>query len=189
MAGTAGHIGESDFSTLAAAKTIVWLETLRNTLGRHMAEFREEQGFDWCDAAPQFFANCELDVLIEVHMEDLQGTGPRHALDLVQTNLPQKIRFKIWTVYEVDTKYEHLKRERVLHNDRTEITPNPKYLGVVLHSTRLTSCKPAPTPSVTGSVKHEPESADSTVKLLEACSTCQWIAEMCNSRQMLVRWR
>ena len=61
-------------------------------------------------------------------MDDLHGTGPRPALDLVQINLSQKIRFKIWTVYEVGMKYEHLKRERVLHDDKTEITPNPKYL-------------------------------------------------------------
>ena len=77
-----------------------------------MAERLEEQSFDRCDAAPQFFANCELDVFIEVH-----GRSPWHwteTLDLVQTNLSQKIRFKIWTEYEVGMKYEHLKRERVL---------------------------------------------------------------------------
>ena len=44
-------------------------------------------------------------------MDDLHVTGPGPALDLVQTNLSQKIRFKIWTVYEVGMKYEHLKRE------------------------------------------------------------------------------
>ena len=54
-------------------------------------------------------------------------------------------------------KYEHLEHERVLHNDKTEITPNPKYLRVVLHCMRLTNCKPAPTPSAAGSVKHTPD--------------------------------
>ena len=54
-------------------------------------------------------------------------------------------------------KYEHLNRERVLHNDKTEITPNPKYLRVVLHSMEQTNCKPAPTPSVVRSVKHKPD--------------------------------
>ena len=90
-----------------------------------MADRLEEQSVDRCDAAPQFFAKYELDVFIEVHMADLQGTGPRLALDLVQTNLSQEIRFKIWTVHDMGRKYEHLKRERVLHNDKTEITPNP----------------------------------------------------------------
>ena len=47
-------------------------------------------------------------------MDDLHVTGPRPALDLVQTNLSQ-----IWTVYEVGMRYEHLKRERVLQNDKT----------------------------------------------------------------------
>ena len=50
---------------------------------------------------------------------------------------------------------KHLKRERVLHYDRTEITPNPKYLRVVSHSMELTNCKPAPMPSVGRSVKHK----------------------------------
>ena len=44
-----------------------------------------------------------------------------------------------------------------MYNDKTEITPNPKYLRVVLHSIGLTYCKPAPTPSVAGSVKPKPD--------------------------------
>ena len=58
-------------------------------------------------------------------------------------------------VYEMGMRYEHLKRERVLHNDRTEIVPNPKNLRVVLHSKGLANCKPAPTPSVAGPVKQK----------------------------------
>ena len=42
-------------------------------------------------------------------------------------------------------------------NDRTEITPNPKDLRVVLHSMGLANCKPAPTPSAAGSIKHKPD--------------------------------
>ena len=48
-----------------------------------MAQRLEEQSFERCDAAPQFFANYELDVFVEVHMDDLHGTGPTLALDLV----------------------------------------------------------------------------------------------------------
>ena len=69
-----------------------------------IAELLEEQSVDRCDAAPQFFANCELDVFIEVHMDDLHGTGPRPALDLIQTNFSQKILVKIWTVNEVGVR-------------------------------------------------------------------------------------
>ena len=57
-----------------------------------MAERLEEQSFDRCDTAPRFFTNHELEVFIEVHMDDLHGTGPRLSLVLVQTNLSQKIR-------------------------------------------------------------------------------------------------
>ena len=66
-------------------------------------------------------------------MYDSHGTGPRLALDLVQANLSQKIRFKIWTMNEVGVRYEHLERERVLHNDRTEIVPNIPESSVAQH--------------------------------------------------------
>ena len=89
-----------------------------------MAERFEEQSFGGCDAALPFFTNYELDILIEVHMDDLHGTRLGAALDLVQANPSQKIRFKTWRVKAVGMRYEHFKRERVLHNDRTEITPN-----------------------------------------------------------------
>ena len=42
-----------------------------------VAERFEKQSFDRCDAAPQFLASKELDVFIEVHMDDVHGTGPR----------------------------------------------------------------------------------------------------------------
>ena len=44
-----------------------------------MAERLEEQSFDRCDAAPQFFANYELDVFSEVYMDDFHGTRLRLA--------------------------------------------------------------------------------------------------------------
>ena len=81
-----------------------------------LAERQEEQSF----AAPQFFANYELDVFSEVHTDDHHGTGLGPALDLDQASLSQRIRIKIWTVNEVGMRYEHLKRERVLYNDKTE---------------------------------------------------------------------
>ena len=115
-----------------------------------MAERIEEQSFDRCDAASQLFANVELAFFIEVHMDDLHGIRQRPTLDLIQTNFSQKDHFKIWTVYEVRMRYEHVKCERVLHDDRTYIVPNSKCFGVVLQSMVLTNCKQAPTPSVAG---------------------------------------
>ena len=88
-----------------------------------------------------------------MHIDDLHGTGPKPALDLVRFNLSQTIRFQVRTLYETGMRYEHLKRERVLHEDRTEIVPKPMYLRVVLRSMGLTTCKLAPAPSVAGSVK------------------------------------
>ena len=63
-------------------------------------------------------------------------------------------------------RYEHLKRERVLHNDRTEIVPSPTYLMVVLHSVGLANCKPPPTSSVAGPVKQKPYD-DADLDMLE----------------------
>ena len=143
---------ESDFCVMETAKTSVRTATRWNTLRRLHGRHLDEQSLDRCEAAPQFFVNYALDVPIEVHMYDLHGNGPKTALDLSRINLSQTIRFNVRTVYEMGTRYEHLKRERVLHEDRTEIVPNPKYLRVVLRSMGLTTCKPAPAPSVTESV-------------------------------------
>ena len=67
----------------------------RRRAGTRWVDFVAERfagkSFDRSDAAPQFFATYELDVFIDVHMDDL-----RSALDLVQTNFSQKIRFKFW---------------------------------------------------------------------------------------------
>ena len=39
-----------------------------------MAEHLEEERFDRCEAAPQFFANYAQDISVKVHMDDIQGT-------------------------------------------------------------------------------------------------------------------
>ena len=161
-----------------------------------MAERLEEQSFDRCEAAPQFFVNYALDVSIEVHMDDLHGTGPKQALDVVRTNVSQTIRFKVWTVYEVGLSYEHHKRERVLHEDRTEIVPHPKDLRVVLCAAWV--CQVAhrhhaeldpSSRGLTMMLSWTRRNADSTVASLGACNTCRSIAATCNSRQTFVRRR
>ena len=82
-----------------------------------VAERLEEQNFDRCDAAPHFFTS-----MISMALD----RDPRWTWSKPTSH--RKIRFPIWTVYEVGMTCEHLKRERVLHCDRTEITPNPKIL-------------------------------------------------------------
>ena len=66
-----------------------------------MAECHEEQSFDRCEAARQSFLNYALDGSVEVHMDDLHGTGPNLALDLVRINLSLTIRFKVRAVYDM----------------------------------------------------------------------------------------
>ena len=47
-------------------------------------------------------------------------------------------------------RYEHIKCERVLHDDNTCIVPNSKCFGGELQSMVLTNSKQTPTPSVAG---------------------------------------
>ena len=129
-------------------------------------------------------------------MDDLHGTGPRLALDLAQANLSQKIRFRIWTVNEVGVRCEHLKRERVLHNDRTEIVSDAKYIegSVAQHGAdkvakqrqRRVQLDPS-SRRLTMMLTKTCKSADSIVGLLGACRTCQLIAVTCNSRRTVVQ--
>ena len=83
--------------------------------------------------------NYALHVSTVVHVHDLHGTGPKPARDLVQTNLSQTFRFKVSTVYVVGMRYEHLMRERVLHDDSADIVPNPILLqsGVAHHGSDM----------------------------------------------------
>ena len=126
--GAARCIGEFDLCALATAKNCMVGDALERA-GQTSWQSLEEQSFDRCDAAPQFFANYELDVFIQVHKDDLHGTGPRLALEQIQANFSQRIPCNIWTVTEVGTRYEHLERERVLDNHRTELLPNEKNRG------------------------------------------------------------
>ena len=117
--GAEGHTGEFELRASAAAA---------NT--KRLQEHR-------CDAAPQFFANYKLDVVIEVDTHDHHGTRPTQAVDQIQANLFQKICFIIRTVNEVGTTCEHLKCERMLYNDWKEIVPGAKILEsrVAQHAT------------------------------------------------------
>ena len=56
-----------------------------------MAQRFEEQSFTTCLCN----LRAELDVFVDAHMGDLQGTGSGCVLDQIQANFSQKIRFKI----------------------------------------------------------------------------------------------
>ena len=122
-------------------------------------------------------------------MYDPHGTGPRLALDLVQTNLSQKNLFKIWTLNEVGVRYERLECERELHNDRTEIVPNIPESGLAQHGADQLQTGTNAEQSwirlammLTWTCKN----ADSTMELLGDCSTCQLITVTCNSHRQNV---
>ena len=55
-----------------------------------------------CDAAPQIFANYELDVVIKV-LTDITMAPDRDQQWIGSKRTSQKIRFIIWTVNEVGT--------------------------------------------------------------------------------------
>ena len=89
--------GESDLCTLTTVKNSCMAETRWNTLGRlhGRTALKGRVSTDARQHHNQFFANCEMDAFIRVHMYELHGTGPGPALDLVQTNFSRQIRFKI----------------------------------------------------------------------------------------------
>ena len=151
----------------------------------------EEQSFDRCDhnSLQTMSWMCSLRYTCMTYMA---LDRHRHWSRSKRTS-SQKIRLFIWTVNEVGTRYEHLKRRRVLYNDRPEIVPNAKYLRVVLHNMGLTNCKPAPTPSVAGSIDDDADldmqECRLYLKLLGVCSTCLLIAVTCISRRTLAQRR
>ena len=67
----------------------------RRRAGTRWADFiterLDEQNFDSCDVAPQWFGKYQLDDYLEVHMDDLHGTRPKSALEQIRANLSQMI--------------------------------------------------------------------------------------------------
>ena len=48
-----------------------------------------------CEVAPQFFMDYERDIFIEVHMDDLHGTGTERAIAALKKELEATVQFKI----------------------------------------------------------------------------------------------
>ena len=115
---------------------------------QHMAGVLVELGFNQCEAAPQFFYAPVRNIALELHMDDIHGCGSKPDVEQFLTELATKIRLK-HDIMEADGReYQHLKRTRVRHTTHTEIRPNPKYVEKVREQLGMTTCNPAPTPSV-----------------------------------------
>jgi hypothetical protein len=100
-------------------------------------------------------------------MDDLHGCGRKASAEKLRGELSDTLQFKEWVVHGTGDEYEHLKRERRLHDDRAEITPNRKYLDHVVLALNLENAKCVPTPSVAANM-HQDESEDASLEFQEA---------------------
>ena len=126
-------------------------------------------------------------------MDCLHGTRPRPALEQIQANLSQKIRFKSGQLNGACTKVRtpQARTSVVQQSDRYRAKRKIFEASVAQHGADELQTSAAP--SVAGSVKQKPNNdADLDMQecrlssgIVGACSTCILIALMCNSRRTL----
>ena len=78
-------------------------------------------------ACPQFYFNREKQVLLELHMDDIHGGGPKEAATEALEMLRSTFDLKGSDVI-VEGQYSHLKRERLKTATETLVRGNPAHI-------------------------------------------------------------
>ena len=109
-----------------------------------------ECGLKRCLPAPQFFAGDAMEVktmFVEVHMDDLHGTGEdSHREELIK-RIKTRLACKFAVFDRWVSRCTHLRRERLRTESGTWIVPNARYLNGVVMALGLEQAKATPTPS------------------------------------------
>ena len=100
-----------------------------------------------CPALPQSFWRESDRVLIDVHMDDFYGTGPREAAEMTVERLREIFDLKATEVFK-DGRVAHLRRDRLLGGGETLIRGNPAHIDTLVEFYGLQKSKrKAATPS------------------------------------------
>ena len=68
-----------------------------------------------CEVAPQLFMEYHRGIFLEVHMDDLHGTGTERALANLKEELDKVAQFKVCAVHEPGSTYDRLEHSRTMH--------------------------------------------------------------------------
>ena len=117
-----------------------WIATARKRLVAN--------GYECNEALPQFYYHREKKTLLELHMDDIHGTGPVEVLKKVIAELRETFDIKASDVITAG-RYSHLKRERLrLDNGDVMIRPSVKYIDDMIALMCMQDAKPAVCPSL-----------------------------------------
>ena len=97
-----------------------WIATARGRL--------ENRGYERNAASPQFYLHRERRVVIELHVDDVHGVGPRAAAAGELEALRETFDLKATDVIS-EGRYAHLKRERLKSGAETLIRANPAHIS------------------------------------------------------------
>lgn len=123
-----------------------WVTTARKRL--------ESLGNENCHAFPQCFLDRRRKVLLELHMDDIQGTGPIENLRTAIKELRGLVDLKASDVIRVG-RYSHLKPEWLrFENGDVFVRPRVKYIQDMIELLGMTQAKLAQCPSLGGKYKH-----------------------------------
>eukprot|EP00971_Amphidinium_carterae_P350150 6491406-Amphidinium_carterae.1 len=126
----------------------------------HASQKLTQRGFLSFAGAPYLFYHKEKEVVLELHMDDYYGTCPESSLAWMERVLGEDIKLKRFVKHGLETRYSHLKRERVRTAEGLRIYPNRKYTAAVLSLLNLQSCNPVTTPVLPKGQDREEEDDD-----------------------------
>ena len=139
-----------------------WIATARKRL--------EAAGYENCQALPQFFYDRKRKVLLELHMDDIHGTGPVDQLAAAIAELRGVFDLKASDTIRVG-RYSHLKRERLrMENGDVMIRPSLKYIEDLIVVMDMSDAKIVSCPSLMEDRPEDDEELSSeAAKIFRSC--------------------
>ena len=116
--------------------------------GDHFAGLFSASDFDRCPQCPQFHFHKAMQVLVEIHQDDIHMAGPDEGLVATKAIVDKQIPMKWSKLLGVGDRYSFLKNHRVVLANGTFLFANGKYARDIIKSLGLENAKPAPTPIV-----------------------------------------
>jgi hypothetical protein len=131
-----------------------WIATARKRL--------EGRNYENCPGLPQFYLDRQRKVLLELHMDDIHGTGPTEVLKAAIEEMRTTFDLKATEVITAG-RYSHLKRERLrLENGDVMIRPSVKYIDDMIELMNMQDAKIADCPSLSDDKPENDELLDAS---------------------------
>ena len=111
------------------------------------SERLKNEGFDRCEALPQFFRRASDGIVIEMHMDDFHGCGESQAAKQCVERLREVFDLKATEVF-MTGRYSHLRRDRLREGNVTFLRGNPVHVDKLIELYGMEKAKITGVPSL-----------------------------------------